>query len=130
MNFLRVSSGALAMVAGFLLSACAGVGIGVDGPGYDGYYGGVYNGYYEPYGYDYGGWGPGYYVGPGGGYYHGRDGDFHGDHGGDHGGFRGGDHGGFHGGGHGFGGHGGSPGYRPAPMGRATPSIPGRSRGH
>jgi hypothetical protein len=43
------------------LSACAVEGVGVDGSvgvGYDA-------GYYEPYGYEYGGWGPGYRVGPG-----------------------------------------------------------------
>jgi hypothetical protein len=46
-----------------LLAACA---VGVDGP----YGGGAYGGdgyagaYYEPFGYDYGGWGGGYHVGP------------------------------------------------------------------
>ncbi|MGO8858795.1 MAG: hypothetical protein ACLQO1_24320 [Steroidobacteraceae bacterium] len=40
-----------------MLSACA-VGVGYDGP--VGYVGGVY----EPYGYEYGGWGGGYHVGP------------------------------------------------------------------
>lgn len=41
------------------LGACAvtGVGVGYDGPEYVG-------GFYEPYGYDYGGWGRGYRVGP------------------------------------------------------------------
>jgi hypothetical protein len=63
--------------------------------GYDG-------GYYEPYGYDYGGWGHGYRVGPG------RGGDPRGDP------------------------RGGHPpqSYRPAPASRPTPSIPSRSRGH
>jgi len=45
-----------------LLNACAVEGVGVDGSvgvvGYDA-------GYYEPYGYEYGGWGSGYRVGPG-----------------------------------------------------------------
>ena len=61
-------------------------------------------GYHEPYGYDYGSWGVGYRVGPGRCCEH-RDG---------------------HGGrpvGH-------APAYRPAPAGRAAPSIPGRSRTH
>jgi hypothetical protein len=64
---------------------------------------GYVGGYYEPYGYEYGGWGPGYHVGP----------------------WRGGGHPDYHGGG---GGH--APAYRPAPAGRSAPSIPGRSRGH
>jgi len=81
-----------------LLNACAVTGVGVDGSvgvGYDA-------GYYEPYGYEYGGWGGGYRVGPG------RGGDRHGDdrHGG------------------------GSPrSYRPAPASRPTPSIPNHPRG-
>lgn len=54
----RVGLGGSLMLV--LLSACA-VGVGYDGPvGYDGYVGGVY----EPYGYDYGGWGGRYHVGP------------------------------------------------------------------
>jgi ABC-type amino acid transport substrate-binding protein len=82
-----------------LLHACAVTGVDVDGSvgvGYDA-------GYYEPYGYEYGGWGGGYRVGPG------RGGDRRGDdrHGG-----------------------GGSPGsYRPAPASRPTPSIPNHPRG-
>ncbi len=49
-----------------LLYACEVTGVGVDGTvGYAG-------DYYEPYGYAYGGWGPGYRVGP----Y--RGGDWHG----------------------------------------------------
>jgi hypothetical protein len=44
-----------------LLQACAVEGVGVDGSVGVGYAGG----YYEPYGYDYGGWGGGYRVGPG-----------------------------------------------------------------
>jgi hypothetical protein len=53
-----------------MLYACAVDGVGVDttvGVGYVG-------GYYEPYGYEYGGWGGGYRVGPG------RGGDRRGDH--------------------------------------------------
>lgn len=43
-----------------VVSACA-----IGGPGYDGYDGvGYVGGYYEPWGYDYGGWGRGYRVGP------------------------------------------------------------------
>ena len=54
-----------------LLSACAVTGVGY--AGYDGYaddgypyYGYPYyaGGVYQPYGYGYGGWGPGYHVGP------------------------------------------------------------------
>jgi len=83
--------GALALT---LLQACAVEGVGVDGSVGVGYGGG----YYEPYGYDYGGWGGGYRVGPG----------------------RGGDRRG-----------GAAPprSYRPAPAGRATPSIPRGSHG-
>jgi ABC-type amino acid transport substrate-binding protein len=81
-----------------MLTACAVTGVGFDGTvgvGYDA-------GYYEPYGYDYGGWGGDYRVGPG------RGGDRRGD-------FRGGGH--------------PSRSYRPAPASRRTPSIPNRSRG-
>lgn len=85
-----------------LLQACAVTGVGIDGTvgvGYDA-------GYYEPYGYEYGGWGPGYRVGPG----------------------RGGERrGGYHGGGGRPSGH---PNYRPAPSSRPSPSIPNRPRGH
>ncbi len=49
--------GVLALTA---LSACEVAGVGVDGTVEVGYVGG----YYEPYGYEYGGWGPGYRVGP------------------------------------------------------------------
>jgi len=89
-----------------MLIACAGVG--VEGTvGYDG-------GYYEPYGYDYGGWGGAYLVGPG------RCCDHRDEHRDDH---RGGGRVG-----HAPAGH--APAYRPAPAGRSAPSIPGRSRGH
>ena len=78
------------------LASCAVEGVGVDGSVGVGYVGG----YYEPYGYDYGGWGPGYVVGP----------------------YRGG-HGGWNRG------RGHAPAYRPAPRGHAMPSLPGRPRG-
>ena len=42
------------------LGGCAAVGVGYGGPVGSAYIGG----YYEPYGYPYGGWGPGYRVGP------------------------------------------------------------------
>lgn len=100
--------GLSAMIAG-MMSGCAVTGVGVEGSvGYDG-------GYYEPYGYDYGGWGAGYRVGPG------RCCDHRDDH-------------------HDRSavrarpvdrGHvGRAPAYRPAPAGRSAPSIPGRSRAH
>ena len=104
-----------AMMRGFccvalgLLSACAVTGVGVEGSvGYDG-------GYYEPYGYDYGGWGAGYRVGPSRCCEH-RD-DHH-DRAVDRG--------------HPVDrGHvGRSPAYHPAPAGRPAPSIPGRPRSH
>jgi hypothetical protein len=91
----------VAAMASLMLGACAVTGVGVEGDvGYVG-------GYYEPYGYDYGGWGVGYRVGPG------RCCDHRDDHG-------------DHGVGRGRPGH--APAYRPAPAGRAAPSIPGRSR--
>jgi hypothetical protein len=90
-----------------MLVACAVTGVGVDVDGGAGYVGG----YYQPYGYEYGGWGRDYHVGPA----RGRE------HGDEHGGDRGGQHpaGPSH-----------APAYRPAPAGRSAPSIPGRSRGH
>jgi hypothetical protein len=97
-RLLAAGLGAMMMT---MLLACAGVA--VEGTvGYDG-------GYYEPYGYDYGGWGGGYLVGPG------RCCDHRDDHHDDH---RGGGHVGH------------APAYRPAPAGRSAPSLPGRSRGH
>jgi hypothetical protein len=103
----RVLAMALGAVTLTMLSACEVTGVGVEGSvGYDG-------GYYEPYGYDYGGWGGTYLVGPGRCCEH-RD-DHH-------------DRG--HDGHDARGGHGGrAPAYRPAPAGRSAPSIPGRSRG-
>ena len=97
-----------------MLFACAGVG--VEGSvGYDG-------GYYEPYGYDYGGWGGGYLVGPG------RCCDHRDDHRNDHRDDHRDDHHDDHRGGGGHVGH--APAYRPAPAGRSAPSLPGRARGH
>jgi hypothetical protein len=78
------------------LGALASCAVGVDGSVGVGYVGG----YYEPFGYDYGGWGPGYAVGP----YRGGRGVFYRDRG-----------------------H--APAFRPAPGGRSMPSIPGRPRG-
>lgn len=104
----RVLATALGAVTMTMLFACAVTGVGVEGSaGYDG-------GYYEPSGYDYGGWGGAYLVGPGRCCEH-RD-DHH-DRGHD-----------ARGGHDGRGGH--APAYRPAPAGRSAPSIPGRSRGH
>ncbi|MGA2549606.1 MAG: hypothetical protein ABSF50_05605 [Burkholderiaceae bacterium] len=60
--------------------------------------------YYEPYGYDYGGWGPNYYVGPG----RGRDEG----HGPPPAGLRPSPH-----------------AYQPAASSRGVPSLPGRSAG-
>ena len=97
-RWMAAAFGALALT---LLNACAVTGVGVDetvGVDYDA-------GYYEPWGYDYGGWGYGYRVGPGrGGDRRRDDGDRHGN----------GDH---------------SRSYRPAPASRPTPSIPRGSRG-
>lgn len=81
-----IFTGALTLAA---LSSCAVDGVsGSVGVGYVG-------DYYEPYGYDYGGWGPGYAVGP----YRGGHGDFHRDRG-----------------------H--APAYRSPPPGRGMPSLP------
>jgi hypothetical protein len=82
------------------LYSCAVTGVGVEGDVGVGYAGD----YYEPYGYEYGGWGGRYHVGPGRGFDH-RD-----DHRDDH-----------------HGGH--APAYRPAPSGRSAPSLPHGSRG-
>jgi hypothetical protein len=64
-----------------VVAACA-LSVAIDGcvatgGGYDGGVG-VSAGFYEPYGYDYGGWGTGYFVGPG--YGGGRRGDRGGSH--------------------------------------------------
>lgn len=97
-----IAAAALCATLG-MLGACA-----VSGPGYDSGYAGVdvgyVGGYYEPWGYDYGGWGGRYHVGPpAGGHWH---------DGGGHPGGGGRPVGGGHGGG---GGH-------------PAPSIPGRPR--
>ncbi len=95
-----MASGLVAMTA-MMLSACAVTGVGVEGSvGYDA-------GYYAPYGYDYGDWGIGYVVGPSRCCEH-RDEHHRSDRG--------------------RVGH--RPAYRPAPAGRAAPSIPRRSRTH
>ena len=100
-------AGLMGSVTLAIFSACTVTGVGVDGSvGVDYGYPGAY---YEPYGYDYGGWGGGYWVGPSRGGHR----DDHGDGRRDVGG---------------RGGH--APAYRPAPRGRSAPSIPGRSRGH
>jgi hypothetical protein len=94
----RRPAAALCAIGLLVVTACAVTGVGVDesvGVGYDG-------GYYEPYGYDYGGWGGDYRVGPG------RGGDRRG--------------GGPPPGGRRDGGAGHA--YRPAPASRSTPSIP------
>jgi len=101
----------LVSIASLAAAACA---VGYGGP--DGYYdsdAGYVGGYYEPWGYDYGGWGGGYYVGPPRGRFDHDHGHF--DHDRDHGHFDGGGH---------FG-HGGPAGHGP----RAAPSIPRRPRG-
>jgi hypothetical protein len=99
-GFLSAAASAITFC---LLSSCAVTGVGVEGGvGYDG-------GYYEPSGYDYGGWGVGYRVGPSRCCDH-RD-DHH-DHPVPHGNA------------------GRAPAYHPAPAGRPAPSIPGRPRGH
>lgn len=81
-----------------LLQACvAGAGGYYEGGGAEVAYGADF---YEPYGYEYGGWGPRYWVGPS------RGGDHRPDH----------DH------------PGGGQAYRPAEPSRAMPSIPSRPR--
>ncbi len=101
---------ARAIAAGVVLLAVLGgfSGCTVEGPGY---YGGAvdvgYVGdYWEPWGYDYGGWGGRYHIGPPpGGRWHGE-----------------GDHPGH------FGGEGGRPAGHFGGGGRAAPSIPSRPR--
>lgn len=90
-TLMKVGIGGLCVTA---LASCAVEGVdGSVGVGYVG-------GYYEPYGYDYGGWGPGYAVGP----------------------YRNG-----HGGWNRDRGH--APAFRPPQAGRSMPSLPGRPRG-
>lgn len=96
----RLMASGFGATAVLMLYACAVTGVGVEGSvGYDA-------GYYAPYGYDYGDWGVGYAVGPSRCCDHRDDHRGHPDRGG--------------------GGH--RPAYRPAPAGRAAPSIPGRQR--
>lgn len=105
------------------VGACTltGIGVGYDGGEYDddAEYGGpgYVGGFYEPYGYEYGGWGGGYQVGPPLGEY--RDG-MRGDFRGGRSDYRGG----------GVGRTEGAHPYHSAPPGRSMPSLPGRSRGH
>ena len=109
---------ALAALALTFLNACAVTGYDGDvGVGYDA-------GYYEPWGYDYGGWGDGYLVGPGrGGWDRGDRGDWDRE---GRGGWNRGGRGGWDGGGR-EGRGGGS--YRAAPGGQRAPSIPSHARG-
>jgi hypothetical protein len=103
LNLLRgglIAGALVSSIALVGLSSCAVTGVGVDGTVGVDYVGG----YYEPWGYDYGGWGPGYAVGPW------------------HDGHRFGGPG-FHGGGR------PPPHFRPGPVGRPMPSLPGRPRG-
>ncbi|MFJ2990839.1 hypothetical protein ACIPF8_23540 [Collimonas sp. NPDC087041] len=88
---------------GIFAALTAGCAVSDGGYGGYGYSGGVGVGldYYEPFGGDYGGWGPGYQVGP----------------------FRGGgDH-------RGGGGRGGQHAFRSAPASHSMPSIPSRGGG-
>ncbi len=104
MRTLQLRWAPAAAMAGFLILV-APTGCAVDGGGY-GYDGGYAYGadYYGPVGYDYGGWGDGYYVGPyrRGGHYDG------------------GGWGGRHPGGHAF---------NAAPASHGMPSIPSGGRG-
>jgi hypothetical protein len=91
---------ALGIVLVTLLQGCVAGGGGYyeGGGGVDVVYGADY---YEPWGYEYGGWGPGYWVGPSrGGFPHPHAG----------------------------GGGGRPPPYHPAAPSRSMPSIPSRSR--
>lgn len=98
MNISRRALSSSAFLVGIAVG-CAGCTVTGDG-GYGGVGVSYVGGYYEPYGYDYGGWGPDYVVGPG------RYGSPHGNSGEDH----------------------GSGGYRRAAPGRPMPSIPQRPR--
>ncbi len=109
-----------------VLASCAGgtVGVSASYPDADYWDGPVFDyglDYYGPPVY-YGGWGPGYWVGPPswGGYPYGWDGHPYGWDGHPHGGD---EHP------HGPWGDGHSPGFRPAPPGRPMPSIPSAPRG-
>jgi len=63
----KIGALGLLVVAG--LAGCA-----VEGGGYDAVGVGYVGGFYEPYGYEYGGWGRGYRVGPPRGDFHGGGG--------------------------------------------------------
>jgi hypothetical protein len=95
---LRGLTGVLGIALLTLLPGCVADGGGAyyEGGGVDVTYGADF---YEPWGYEYGGWGPGYWVAPG------RRGDHRPDWGGR-----------------------APPVYRPAPPSHPMPSIPGRSR--
>jgi len=94
----RLCKYALGIAVVTLLQACVADGAYYEGGGAEVTYGADF---YEPSGYEYGGWGPGYRVGPP------RGGDHRHDHPG-----------------------GGRPAYRPAAPSRSMPSIPSRQRGH
>jgi hypothetical protein len=95
---------AIAVAIGLSIVLSFGCVVGGDGYGYgynDNVSVGIGLGYYEPYGNYYGGWGPGYRVGPS------RGGNFRPDRGS---------------------GHPAPHAYRPAPLSRPMPSIPARPR--
>jgi hypothetical protein len=99
---IRRSTLGLIVVLFTAVAGCVAVG-GYDG-GYDGGATGSYGvGFYEPFGYDYGGWQPGYRVGPPprGGYDHAARSNSRPS----------------------------QPTYHPAPPSRSIPSIPAQSRG-
>jgi len=60
MKFSRVSKFGRLGILAVMLAGCVAAGYDGDGGVGVGYVGG----FYEPWGYDYGGWGPGYRVGP------------------------------------------------------------------
>lgn len=100
MNILVLRRSAIAFVIGLFTVILSGCIVPGNGYGYDGNVDVGVN-YYEPFGGVYGGWGPGYNVGP----------------------YRGGGHGPERGGGHSSG-H----AYRAAPASHPMPSIPSGSR--
>ena len=100
MNAAHLRWSAIALVIGLFMVLSSGCVVTGGGYGYDGDVG-IGVDYYEPYGVDYGGWGPGYRVGPF------RDGAHRPERGS------------------------GQPpahAYKPAPASRSMPSIPSRSR--
>ena len=100
MNISLLRWSATAVAIGLFMVLATGCVVAGGGYGYDGGVG-IGLDYYEPYGADYGGWGPGYRVGPI------RDGAHRPDRGG---------------------GHPPAHTYRPAPASHPMPSIPSRSR--